>query len=213
MKSGKSTHGFATVEAVLIIIVLGIVGFTGWFVYHSKQIADKTLSSDPGSSVTFPKKAATTQTPSQTTDTQKYLDIKEWAFRIPLSSTIESTVYSSGQYSTGTSSATGGSIKLGLVSLGSDCSNSSKAPLGEYVEFTQKDVSEEDVTNVSKGPSLHDLMKSAVEVPGSDGGYGAYYVAYVKPTTDCSNGGDTSAVNAATVAFAQALQGTKPGDQ
>lgn len=44
MKTCNNQKGFAAIEAVLIVVVLGIIGFTGWFVYHSKQAADKSLT-------------------------------------------------------------------------------------------------------------------------------------------------------------------------
>lgn len=44
MMSKNSERGFAAIEAVLIIIILAIIGFTGWYVWHSKQNADKVLS-------------------------------------------------------------------------------------------------------------------------------------------------------------------------
>jgi cytoskeletal protein RodZ len=43
MTKGKSDSGFGLVEGLLILVVVGILGFTGWFVWHSKQTADKTL--------------------------------------------------------------------------------------------------------------------------------------------------------------------------
>lgn len=41
----KKMHqsGFAAIEAVLIAIVMGILGFTGWFVWNAKQNTDKSL--------------------------------------------------------------------------------------------------------------------------------------------------------------------------
>jgi hypothetical protein len=36
--------GFAVVEALLVVIVLGIIGGTGYYVWHSKQTADKAYS-------------------------------------------------------------------------------------------------------------------------------------------------------------------------
>jgi Tfp pilus assembly protein PilV len=36
--------GFSIVEALLILVVLGLLGFTGWFVYHAKQSSDKSYS-------------------------------------------------------------------------------------------------------------------------------------------------------------------------
>ena len=208
MKVTKDSQGFAALEAILVIIILAIVGFTGWFVVHSQKATDKTLASTGNSST---PKAAPKTTTVTSKDTQKYLEIKEWGIKFPLSSAIETAVYSSGQFSSGPSSATGGSAKLGLTSLGSDCGDSSGAPLGEYVEFTQSDVNEENVSQVVGGSSLHDLMKTAVKVPGSDGGYGGYYIAYIHPQQGCDD--NTAALTAATAAFNQALKSMKSADQ
>jgi hypothetical protein len=41
----KDEIGFSMIEALLLIIIIAIVGFVGWFVWHSKQTADKTLTS------------------------------------------------------------------------------------------------------------------------------------------------------------------------
>ena len=37
-------QGFAIVETLLVVIILGLIGFTGWYVWHSKNAADKTLN-------------------------------------------------------------------------------------------------------------------------------------------------------------------------
>lgn len=74
-----NTKGFSVVEAFLILAVLSILGFTGWFVYHSKQSADKVLSSTGNSSVTQTKKSVT-KTPNSTSN---YLVIKEWGVKFP----------------------------------------------------------------------------------------------------------------------------------
>jgi len=224
MKLRHRQFGFSVVEPLLYVVILVIIGSTSYFVYHAQQSTDKVLneSDKTASSIvaktTTTNKAATTSSPSSlststtssTASNQDYLVVKEWGVEFPLSSAINSAVYSSGQYSTGSASATGGSAKLGLLSLGSDCGDSSSAPLGQYVEFRQQDVSGEDVSLTTTTPTLHDLAKTAVEVPGSDGGYGGYYIAYVPPASACSD--DSATLKAATAAFQQALQGMKPAD-
>ncbi|HSX05306.1 MAG TPA: hypothetical protein VLF69_02470 [Candidatus Saccharimonadales bacterium] len=37
-------QGFATAEGLLVVVVLLILGFTGWFVWHSQKDASKTLN-------------------------------------------------------------------------------------------------------------------------------------------------------------------------
>src|SRR5204862_168293 len=39
----KNQSGFAAIEAVLILVIVGIIGGTGYFVWHAKQNADKSL--------------------------------------------------------------------------------------------------------------------------------------------------------------------------
>jgi cytoskeletal protein RodZ len=53
----KNSLGFSAVEALLILIIVGILGFTGWFVYHAQKTANKDLSSNNSTNPTY-KKAA-----------------------------------------------------------------------------------------------------------------------------------------------------------
>lgn len=36
--------GFSVVEALLMLLIVGILGFVGWFVYHSQKVADKSYN-------------------------------------------------------------------------------------------------------------------------------------------------------------------------
>jgi Na+-transporting methylmalonyl-CoA/oxaloacetate decarboxylase gamma subunit len=209
----RNQSGFGMVGAVLIILVLIVIGLSGYIVLSAHKNKTNTAATQKATPAKTNTVVKTQYVVVQ--DNQEYLDIKEWGVRIPIPKTLESVVYAGGHYD-----IDGGSspddARLGLLSLGSDCSElpeASSAPLGWYVTFTKTDVDQENANYVKPGStSLHDLMKSAVEIPGTDGGYGASYVAYAKPTSDCSNGNDTAAVNAATTAFAEALQGLKAGD-
>ncbi len=40
----KDERGFSPVETVLVIVIVAIIGFVGWFVYHAKQNTDKSLN-------------------------------------------------------------------------------------------------------------------------------------------------------------------------
>jgi len=62
MKKTNQT-GFSIVEALLILVVVGILGFTGWYVYHAKQTSDKSYSAASNSTApTYKKKTTTTKT-------------------------------------------------------------------------------------------------------------------------------------------------------
>ena len=206
----KKQSGFALLESLLVILILAVIGFGGYIVWNKHKNKNSSVSQPTNHIVpnVIPATSGSCSNGGSNqlcgVDQTKYLVIKEWGIKIPLSSTISSAVYSSGQYSTGNSSATGGSAKLGLVSLGSDCGDSSDAPLGQYVEFTQADVNEEDASHATTSPTLHDLAKSAVTL-----GKG-YMFAYAAPQQSCDS--DINSLNSATAAFEQALKGIKSVD-
>lgn len=45
-------NGFAAVETLLVIIFIAMVGFVGWYVFHTKQQADKNLQAAGNASQT-----------------------------------------------------------------------------------------------------------------------------------------------------------------
>jgi hypothetical protein len=60
-KSGQS--GFAVIEAVLVLVIVGILGFTGYFVWHAKQSTDKSLDNTAKSQPATAKKSSQQATP------------------------------------------------------------------------------------------------------------------------------------------------------
>jgi hypothetical protein len=51
--------GFAAIEAVLVLVIVGILSFTGWFVWNAKQNADTSLeNADKANSSESTKKTA-----------------------------------------------------------------------------------------------------------------------------------------------------------
>jgi hypothetical protein len=89
-KLKNNQTGFSAVEAFLILIIIAIVGGTGWYVWHAKQTADKSLSSSAITSPTFEKKTATTVPPQASSKT--YLTIKEWGIKVKLGSADPSII-------------------------------------------------------------------------------------------------------------------------
>ncbi|HSW79357.1 MAG TPA: hypothetical protein VLG47_01125 [Candidatus Saccharimonadales bacterium] len=58
MKQLKNVQsGFSAVEGILILVVVGILGFTGYYVWHAKQNADKNLTTDSSTTPTYNKKS------------------------------------------------------------------------------------------------------------------------------------------------------------
>jgi len=91
MKKFSKQSGFAFVEILLIFIILGIVGFTGWYVWHSKQNANKSYNSSSASSQEKAKPSSKKKSPAP--PPQQYLVIKEWGVKIPLTTSIEKARY------------------------------------------------------------------------------------------------------------------------
>jgi len=64
----NNQKGFAILEGALILVIVGIIGFTGWFVWHSKQNTDKTLNDTSNSSQSNPSTGKkSSSNPSTTT--------------------------------------------------------------------------------------------------------------------------------------------------
>jgi len=88
----KSQSGFAVLETILILVVIGIIGFTGWYVWHSRQATDKTFNQTGNSEVVKGALSDTTQKNNQSSQ-QKYLVIKEWGVELPLTSDYYDATY------------------------------------------------------------------------------------------------------------------------
>lgn len=75
------------------MVIVGIIGGTGWYVMHSSKQVDKTYSQTGNNTVVPKAKGYTKPTPSPASSSQKYLTIKEWGVRLKLSSTNADSNY------------------------------------------------------------------------------------------------------------------------
>lgn len=92
MRKNSNQSGFAILEIIIILIILGLVSFTGWFVWH-KHNTNKAHNS---SSAASQAKAASSKKSSNAKPApppQQYLVIKEWGVKIPLSAQITGAYY------------------------------------------------------------------------------------------------------------------------
>jgi hypothetical protein len=84
----KFQEGFSAIEALLIVIIVGMLGGVGYYVYHSQQQVDKiyTQTSNNGTVHNTNK----TSTPSLETKNSNagYFVIKEWGVRAKYSGTL-----------------------------------------------------------------------------------------------------------------------------
>lgn len=64
----KKQNGSSALEGLLILVIVGILGFTGWYVLHVKQTADNSLNSSANTNIAVEstkKSSSSTQVTSQ----------------------------------------------------------------------------------------------------------------------------------------------------
>ncbi len=65
-----NSKGFSAIEGLLILVIIGLIGFVGWYVLHSKNTANKTYN-QAASNTTATK-------PTVKTNTNSTVDTKDW---------------------------------------------------------------------------------------------------------------------------------------
>ncbi|MEO6761044.1 MAG: prepilin-type N-terminal cleavage/methylation domain-containing protein [Candidatus Saccharimonadales bacterium] len=87
MGTRLNRQGFSLAESLLVIIIIAILGFAGWFVYSSQRSTDKTFK-ETGKSTAARVKENDVKDASilgkDKVDTQRYLFITEWGVKIQL---------------------------------------------------------------------------------------------------------------------------------
>jgi type II secretory pathway pseudopilin PulG len=104
----KFQEGFSAIEGLLIVVIVGMLGGVGYYVWHANSQANKTLDSAASESQ---------NSPVVTTKKQpKYLNITEFKIKLPLSDNIKDAYYLDVK---GKLTASVGSIVFGLHSFDS----------------------------------------------------------------------------------------------
>jgi cytoskeletal protein RodZ len=78
-KLRKNSDGFTIVELLLVIIIVILLGFVGWYVYHTDH---KTTASTKTSNTNSSTSSSTS------TSTKKYFTITQWGVRAPYSGSL-----------------------------------------------------------------------------------------------------------------------------
>lgn len=167
----KSQKGFAALESLLIVVIIAIVGGTGWYVMRAKNNADITLSQTTSSSVVPTKKAASTK---PDTVSQKYLVIKEWGVELPLPANIQDAVYGGGNNSGGYDS-----FRLSTTSLSTQ--DPQCGPDQTSVGYILRQTAALHDTNLSN------YKDDPLNYPVYDTKIGDYYYSYQHSQAACSN--------------------------
>lgn len=106
--------GFSIVEAVVVVVIIGVIGTGGWFVYQHNRT--KVTNAAVGSQTTKQQTSTTTTTPAPTVT---YLDINEWGVKVPLGDVIKDAYYAPAVGSSKGSDGQPNTMLIGLKSLDS----------------------------------------------------------------------------------------------
>jgi hypothetical protein len=79
----KNQYGFSAVEASLILVIVGIIGGTGWYVWHSQSNAGKVYSSVSDYSAKLSQKKASSSSSSQVATAKPVDETKGWTLVAP----------------------------------------------------------------------------------------------------------------------------------
>lgn len=155
----KNQQGFSLIEIMLLLFVVVLISGLGYFVWNQNNSSNQNPASQGSSN-----SGSNTQN-SQTAAT-KYLEIKEWGVKFPLSDTIADAVYAP-------SNDTTRRMDLSTASLANtDCGVTGSATPGLY-RFS----------DVTSSPDYDDravtLKEDAVKI-------GDYYFTYANPQAMCS---------------------------
>jgi competence protein ComGC len=88
----KSQKGFGAVELLLILIIVGMLGGIGWYVYSSNKNTDSVLNNTSNSTVS-PSKSKSASSSQSTTSSKKYLEVSELGIKFELTDKLKNAYY------------------------------------------------------------------------------------------------------------------------
>lgn len=88
----KNQNGFGVVEGLLALVIIGVIGFTGWYVLQSKSKTNKVLD-DAANSQPNPDKKAASPVAAPVQPEVKYLEVPEYGVKFKLSPSIADAYY------------------------------------------------------------------------------------------------------------------------
>jgi prepilin-type N-terminal cleavage/methylation domain-containing protein len=153
----KNQQGFGIIEMLLVIILLSLVGFIGYYVYHANNKATDTYDQTTNASSAQP----IANKPSASSP-QDYLAIQQWGVKLPLTSDLSGAYYVSKN----------STVYLSLDKYkGTDCA-ADQVSLGSLSRFTSTDRDED-------GKSMLSNVPTATKVNN-------WYYYYQQPQANCS---------------------------
>jgi len=88
MAQKLSSKGFTAIETTIVILVVAVLAFGGWFIWSKTRKKDNTSTNSTTTQNQNQKNANKDQQTTDQSDGGKYLVIKEWKVRLPLSESL-----------------------------------------------------------------------------------------------------------------------------
>ncbi|HEX5456666.1 MAG TPA: hypothetical protein VFW77_04885 [Candidatus Saccharimonadales bacterium] len=95
MKLSKNQKGFSVIEGLLTLIALTLIGFVIFYVYNANKKTDESLNGANGSTIQQNQSSAgqASSAPQKAIEHIKYLSIKEYGVKVPLSQDLLDAKY------------------------------------------------------------------------------------------------------------------------
>lgn len=103
----RNENGFSLIESLLVLIIIGLIAFVGWYVWQSKHKTDKLLTT-PSSSVTAPVKKSKTKSSAA----DKYAGWKTYTLKYEKASIKYPADWTISEQSSSDSKSTQGGVDL-----------------------------------------------------------------------------------------------------
>lgn len=161
--------GFSAVEALLIVIILAILGGTGYYVYHANSKAtdnQNKAQTDANTAAPHKKNAKSAKSSSK----QKYLTVTQWGVRFPYSGSDTYTYRPNDDPSSISVVSANLSAKYGCDSFGAGLIGRFKA--------------DERINTDGSGPTA---TQAAASDPSAWGHVGDYYFQFHPDQAACAN--------------------------
>jgi hypothetical protein len=196
-KLNKNQKGFTLVEGLLITLILAVIGFGGYYVYHTNH-KTKTVVVSATVKTTTPKTSTASNTP-----TQKYITISVWGVRVPYNGNDTLTVSNEQCDEPGDTVITGCSMDVDSQelenSVGSCQSTRATGKVGYFYRIGTNDNYQE-----TDGSGFTPIVQWATANPGQYTQIGSYYYAFAEIGASWGGQGAVS-INTSTNALADTV--------
>lgn len=194
-KLSRNQKGFTAVEGLLIILILAVIGFGGYYVYHTNQKTKSAVSNTPTASR---QTKATSKQPAQ-----KYITISAWGVRVPYSDSDTLSVSGQTCDQPGDTVLTGCSVDVNSQNLASALGNCQSTRATDKVGYFYR-IDNNDNYQETDGSGFTPIAQRAAANPGQYTQIGSYYYAFAEIGASWGGQGAVS-INTSTNALADTV--------